>query len=118
MYKIYLRDEDGKNKKPFSVPFFSTKHYRRALEVMEQINNDKVTINDIEILSAFIVEVFRNQFTEDELQAGVSKLELTEIAGTMFSMILYDMTEEQVKEAKNKALQVGKEEKEKTANLG
>lgn len=105
MLTIYLKTEDGKDTKEYSVDFFSTKNYRQTVEVLEKINKDKVTLKDIEIMTAYIVNVFRKQFTADELSEGLSKKELTDLAGKLFSMILYDMTEEEVDEAMKKALE-------------
>jgi hypothetical protein len=109
MYKITLR---GKEKKQYSVAFFGTWVYRRVLEIMPELNTDKVTVEDLDVISAFIVEVFDNQFTMDELERGMPKLELLETIGTIFSMVLYDMTEDEVKEAKSKIGETGDGEKE------
>lgn len=114
MYKITLRL--GKDKKQFSVAFFGTWVYRRVLEIMPELNPDKVTIEDLDVISAFIVEVFDNQFTVDELEKGMPKLELLDTIGTIFSMVLYDMTEEEVKKAKEQAID-GDAKKETQAGM-
>lgn len=44
---------------------------RRAYEIIENLNTTRVTKEDIDTLASFVVELFGNQFTVDDVYDGL-----------------------------------------------
>lgn len=89
----------GQNKKSYSVPSFSLWVYKQTVEMHEEIGDKKAGLEEIEIMCGYLTSVFENQFTIEDVMKGLTKTELLDLIGKMFSMIIYDLTEEQVEEA-------------------
>lgn len=67
--KLYM---DGE-KKTFSVPFIKARMLRNAIVLNEQMSDSKDTsTEDIDAMAEFVVELFNNQFSIDELWDGLS----------------------------------------------
>lgn len=85
MIKITLEDENGKGK-TYTQSKKTTRKLRSALKLMSQYENvdpESTKISDhlkeIDEIMAFIIDVFDNQFTFDELQDGTYGDEIEDI---------------------------------------
>lgn len=65
--------------KTFSVFFIAAKYMRKALQLRQNMNLGNLSAEDLDEISNFIIEVFDNQFTYDELWAGISYDKLIEV---------------------------------------
>lgn len=71
--KTVGRDEDGK---PIEVTTKYTaapkgRMVRRSYEIIEKLDTTKVTIEDLDVLAGFIVDLFDKQFTRDDVYDGL-----------------------------------------------
>lgn len=70
------------SKKTFSVPFIKARMFRRALELNEELHPEdeeqktNATVEDLDLMVAFVVDLFDHQFTIDELWDGLSNEDL------------------------------------------
>jgi len=63
----------GDSQKTFSVPFVKARMLRRAIQLSEEMGDaKKVSLNDVDAMVDFVVDLFNGQFTADELWDGLS----------------------------------------------
>lgn len=72
--------KDGE-KKIFSQFFVSSRYMRKALELRTDMNLNDLSLEDVDTVVNFVVEVFSNQFTFDDVYDG---LEYHKIIPTIF----------------------------------
>lgn len=68
--KLYV---DGKYR-TYTVPFVKARMLRRALELSERFEGREdatVTLEDLDLMADFIVDLFGGQFTRDEFYDGL-----------------------------------------------
>jgi hypothetical protein len=73
--------KDGKEK-TYSQFFVSARYMRKALELRKDINLNNLSTEDVDTVTNFVVEVFENQFTFDDVYDG---LEYDNIIPTIFN---------------------------------
>lgn len=66
---------DGKNK-TFVTDFISARMVRRTIEVSKGINFNDMNPEELDQMVGFIVELFSNKFTIDDVYDGLSSKEL------------------------------------------
>lgn len=66
---------NGKDK-TYTAGFISARMVRRTIEVSKEINFDNITPEELDKLMDYIVELFGNQFTRDELYDGLASKDL------------------------------------------
>jgi hypothetical protein len=66
---------DGKDK-TFTTGFISARMVRRTIAVSQDINFDNISPEELDKLMDYIVELFGNQFTRDELYDGLASKDL------------------------------------------
>ncbi|WP_426453856.1 phage tail assembly chaperone G [Paenibacillus sp. S-38] len=72
--KLELRvDEETKT---FTVPFVSGRMLRKTLEISKNTNFSNVTVEVLDELVLFVVDLFKNQFTVDEFYDGIEASKL------------------------------------------
>lgn len=59
----------NKEERIFEAPFISARKLKKALEISEEVQKG-FTIEVMDITAKFMVDVYGNQFTEDELLDG------------------------------------------------
>lgn len=66
--------------KIFEAPFISARKLRETLALSDKVNKEGMNIEIIDDLTKFIVGVYGNQFTEDDLLDGLASDKLFEKA--------------------------------------
>lgn len=66
---------DNKNK-TFTAGFISARMVRRTIAISQDINFDNISPEELDKLMDYIVELFGNQFTRDELYDGLASKDL------------------------------------------
>jgi hypothetical protein len=57
--------------KTFTVPFVKARMFRRALEITKKYDLNDVDVETLDVLVSYVVELFNNQFTIDDVYDGV-----------------------------------------------
>lgn len=57
--------------KTFTVPFVKARMFRRALEITKKYDLNDVDVETLDVLVSYVVELFNNQFTIDDIYDGV-----------------------------------------------
>jgi hypothetical protein len=78
--KINLRQIDGKVKE-FSTPYVSALAYRKYMDLKAEVDyiSGSPTVKQLDKLMELVVQEFHNQFTIDELYAGLTTQEFREM---------------------------------------
>ncbi|WP_350342345.1 hypothetical protein PRVXT_001573 [Proteinivorax tanatarense] len=66
---------DGKDK-IFTTGFISARMVRKTIEISQGTNFEEMSVDELDKLVGFIVELFGGQFTVDEVYDGLSSNEL------------------------------------------
>ncbi len=66
---------NGKDK-TYTAGFISARMVRRTIEVSKEVTFDNITPEELDKLMDYIVELFGNQFTRDELYDGLASKDL------------------------------------------
>ena len=72
--EIKLRVED--KDKTFVSEFISARMLRRTLEISEKVNFNDMKAEELDTMVDFIVELFKDKFTRDEVYDGLASNEL------------------------------------------
>ncbi len=72
--EIKLRVDD--KEKTYVVDFISARMLRRTLEISKKVNFNDMTAEELDTMVDFIVELFKNKFTRDDVYDGLSSSEL------------------------------------------
>jgi len=65
-------------KKTYTQLFVSARYMRKALELRTEMNLNNLSVEDIDTVINFVVEVFDKQFTSDDVYDGLTYDELIE----------------------------------------
>ena len=80
--------KDGE-KKTYSQFFVSARFMRKALELRKELNLDNLSLEDVDTVINFVIDVFGKQFTLDEVYDGIEYDNLIEtIFNDVFMTIL------------------------------
>ncbi|WP_067924881.1 phage tail assembly chaperone G [Alicyclobacillus shizuokensis] len=66
-------------RKTYTVPFVKARMLRRALELAERLqgrDDNSITLDELDMMADFVVELFNGQFTRDDLYEGLPANEL------------------------------------------
>lgn len=70
--KLRVGDKD----KTFVSDFISARMLRRTLEISEKVNFNDMKADELDTMVDFIVELFKEKFTRDEVYDGLASNEL------------------------------------------
>lgn len=86
---ITLTKPDG-SARTYTQFFIPLKFLRKAMEIKQSINIKEMTLEDVDTILNFAVEVFDHQFTFEELEQGIPYEEFNKrIFNHLFVKILY-----------------------------
>lgn len=91
---------DKKNK-TFKVDFISARMVRRTIEVSNGINFENLKVEELDKLVDYIVELFGNQFTRDDVYDGLSSKDLLSTITNCINEVVGGMTESTGGDEKN-----------------
>lgn len=90
----------GKN--TYKLGTVKAKMIRKAIQLTEEINFDQLTVNDLDKLVEFIVELFGNKFTVDDVYENLDAQELVPTLNKCINALMGTFAEkmEQIPEKK------------------
>ncbi|MCM3761034.1 hypothetical protein M3212_09580 [Alkalihalobacillus oceani] len=91
---------DKKNK-TYTAGFISARMVRRTIEVSKKVNFESISPEELDQLVDYIVELFSNQFTRDELYDGLSSKSLIPTITSCINEVVGQMAESTAGEGKN-----------------
>lgn len=91
----------GGKDKSFTADFISARMVRRTIEVSEGINFESLKPEELDKLIDYIVELFGNQFTRDEVYDGLSSKDLLSTITNCINEVVGGITESTGGEGKN-----------------
>lgn len=101
-----MNGEQKVSEQVFTIPHATSVHYRQLLKFDETINYADMSVDDYDKVAGFVCDVFRNQFTVDELYEGVPSHELIPTFTRVFTFVRTGKTpEELAKEQKEQSEQ-------------
>ncbi|WP_156203389.1 phage tail assembly chaperone G [Candidatus Syntrophocurvum alkaliphilum] len=88
---------DGKEK-TFVSDFISARMMRRTIEISQSINFEQISVDELDLMVEFLVQLFNKQFTLDDVYDGLPSKELVptliscinEVVGEMGSVTTGD----------------------------
>lgn len=95
MLKIKLRLKKDKKieNRVFTVSFISGRMLRRTLEMTEKINFENISVDELDELIDYVVEVFDDQFTRDEVYDGLDSKDIIEKIRICISAVINGVEE-------------------------
>ena len=87
--------------KTFTADFISARMVRRTIEVSNGINFERLKPEELDKLVDYIVELFGNQFTRDDVYDGLSSKDLLSTITNCINEVVGGMTESTGGEGKN-----------------
>jgi len=87
--KIILR-LDG-NEKVFVTDFISARMMRRTIEISKNMNFEEMSVDDLDVMVEYLVQLFGKQFTIDEVYDGLPSKELVPILIQCINEVVGDM---------------------------
>ena len=66
---------DGKQR-TYVLNFISARMLRRTIEISKTVNFDDISVAELDIMVGYLVQLFGNQFTVDDVYDGLSATEL------------------------------------------
>jgi hypothetical protein len=90
-----------KKDKTYTTDFISARMVRRTIEVSQGVDFDNITPEELDKLIDYIVELFDNQFTRDDVYDGLSSKELIPAITKCINKVVGEMTEVTAGEGKN-----------------
>lgn len=91
---------DGKDK-TFTADFISARMVRRTIEVSNGINFENLKAEELDKLVDYIVELFSNKFTRDDVYDGLSSKDLFSTITNCINEVVGGMTASTGGEGKN-----------------
>ncbi|MED4124031.1 phage tail assembly chaperone G [Halalkalibacterium halodurans] len=97
--KLTLKKIDNETKvteQVFTIPHATALHYRQLLKFDETIDYADMSVDDYDKVAGFVCDVFRNQFTVDELYEGIPSHELIPTFTRVFTFVRTGKTPEEL----------------------
>lgn len=91
---------DKKNQ-TFTAGFISARMVRRTIEVSQGVNFENISPEELDKLIDYIVELFGNQFTRDDVYDGLSSKDLIPTITKCINEVVGQMSEATQGEEKN-----------------
>jgi hypothetical protein len=90
-----------KKEKTYTTGFISARMVRRTIEVSQGVDFDNITPEELDKLIDYIVELFNNQFTRDDVYDGLQSKDLIPTITKCINEVVDEMTEVTAGEGKN-----------------
>ena len=90
-----------KKEKTYTTGFISARMVRRTIEVSRGVDFDNITPEELDKLIDYIVELFNNQFTRDDVYDGLQSKDLIPTITKCINEVVGEMTEVTAGEGKN-----------------
>ena len=90
-----------KKDKTYTTGFISARMVRRTIAVSQGVNFENISPEELDKLVDYIVELFSNQFTRDDVYDGLSSKELIPAVTNCINEVVGQMSEVTAGEGKN-----------------
>jgi 23S rRNA G2069 N7-methylase RlmK/C1962 C5-methylase RlmI len=90
-------NENEKNEKRYVAPAAKAKHFRKALVITKDYDLDNITADTLDELLAFVVDVFNNQFSIDDIYEGVGSAALIQIVADTIQHVVGETPDDKKK---------------------
>ncbi len=90
-----------KKDKAYTTGFISARMVRRTIEVSQGVDFDNISPEELDKLIDYIVELFGNQFTRDDVYDGLQSKDLIPTITKCINEVVGEMTEVTEGEGKN-----------------
>ena len=90
-----------KKEKTYTTGFISARMVRRTIEVSQGVDFDNISPEELDKLIDYIVELFGNQFTRDDVYDGLQSKDLIPTITKCINEVVGEMTEGTAGEGKN-----------------
>jgi hypothetical protein len=90
-----------KKEKTYTTGFISARMVRRTIEVSQGVDFDNISPEELDKLIDYIVELFNNQFTRDDVYDGLQSKDLIPTITKCINEVVGEMTEVTAGEGKN-----------------
>jgi len=90
-----------KKDKTYTTGFISARMVRRTIEVSQGVDFDNISPEELDKLIDYIVELFNNQFTRDDVYDGLQSKDLIPTITKCINEVVGEMTEVTAGEGKN-----------------
>jgi len=90
-----------KKEKTYTTGFISARMVRRTIEVSQGVDFDNISPEELDKLIDYIVELFDNQFTRDDVYDGLQSKDLIPTITKCINEVVGEMTEVTAGEGKN-----------------
>ena len=90
-----------KKDKTYTTDFISARMVRRTIEVSSGVNFENISPEELDKLVDYIVELFSNQFTRDDVYDGLSSRELIPTITKCINEVVGGLSETTAGEEKN-----------------
>ena len=90
-----------KKEKTYTTGFISARMVRRTIEVSQGVDFDNISPEELDKLIDYIVELFGNQFTRDDVYDGLQSKDLIPTITKCINEVVGEMTEVTAGEGKN-----------------
>lgn len=90
-----------KKDKTYTTGFISARMVRRTIEVSQGVDFDNISPEELDKLIDYIVELFGNQFTRDDVYDGLQSKDLIPTITKCINEVVGEMTEVTEGEGKN-----------------
>lgn len=90
-----------KKDKTYTTDFISARMVRRTIEVSQGVDFDNISPEELDKLIDYIVELFNNQFTRDDVYDGLQSKDLIPTITKCINEVVGEMTEVTAGEGKN-----------------
>ena len=90
-----------KKEKTYTTGFISARMVRRTIEVSRGVDFDNITPEELDKLIDYIVELFGNQFTRDDVYDGLQSKDLIPTITKCINEVVGEITEVTAGEGKN-----------------
>ena len=90
-----------KKEKTYTTGFISARMVRRTIEVSQGVDFDNITPEELDKLIDYIVELFGNQFTRDDVYDGLQSKDLIPTITKCINEVVGEMSEVTAGDGKN-----------------
>ena len=90
-----------KKDKTYTTGFISARMVRRTIEVSQGVDFDNISPEELDKLIDYIVELFGNQFTRDDVYDGLQSKDLIPTITKCINEVVGEITEVTAGEGKN-----------------
>ena len=97
--EIILRKD--KKEKTYTTGFISARMVRRTIEVSQGVDFDNISPEELDKLIDYIVELFGNQFTRDDVYDGLQSKDLIPTITKCINEVVGEMSEVTAGDGKN-----------------